>query len=581
MGERLKDVKPEEWDALLKDYLRNHRNEFKTIFPQIRYVLVDEFQDITAIRLEYLKELHAIFPDAKFFTIGDINQSIYGYDRIPESKIMKIRTLSPGEYARLVDPRPYYDEWNTLLEPKRMTMFTNYRSYQAILDFSARYLPKGSEMPSSSEYLIQHTPQGQYVFEESVLEEDVAVQPWLNNIRETVAWAKNENSSGDSTRRIHTVAVFFRTNAEMFRAYSYLRDLPGEGVRLRIQGQSICELWRKREFFEVVRWLSTTKMKDKVFRLNNNSKEERYETYGDIMSLIDRGIRTYKDRWDVYYMDVLKSLIHHYVDSINADDKTHTFGEMADYIMELADKDDCGQIYKIYDRYHTDDKTVFVVLTTMHKVKGLEFDAVITVPSVASLPLKRQSSGMDLTAADFADLDEERRLMFVACSRAKKRLMVFTGPREKALMKGTAYSFSNDSSKYIYEKDPNLNNYMLSYNAWGGKDGNDKNYEAIKKVRAHESVFIKMVNGNYYIFTNDNTILGRLASQKTSNIVKWMNQKRVQVLKGFFVSDVVTYTYSESLEYDKKNRKNFSGRWCDNARKRGYVYIPIISGMGE
>ena len=51
---------------------------------------------------------------------------------------------------------------------------------------------------------------------------------------------------------------------------------------------------------------------------------------------------------------------------------------MADSIKESTQTDD-GQIYKIYDRYENDridrKRQVNIILTTMHKVKGLEFDA--------------------------------------------------------------------------------------------------------------------------------------------------------------------------------------------------------------
>ncbi len=36
---------------------------FQAIFPQIEYVLVDEFQDITNPRLETLFAIHNLFPD--------------------------------------------------------------------------------------------------------------------------------------------------------------------------------------------------------------------------------------------------------------------------------------------------------------------------------------------------------------------------------------------------------------------------------------------------------------------------------------------------------------------------------------
>ncbi|MBR5347162.1 MAG: UvrD-helicase domain-containing protein [Deltaproteobacteria bacterium] len=577
MGSKLEGVKTELWDEEFRRFLKENRIEFKAIFPQIRHVLVDEFQDITQNRREYLSELHEIYPDAKFFTIGDINQSIYGFDRIPKDKEKRNR-LTPEEYARLLDPHPYYDAWSAMLQPKQMTMFTNYRSYQAILDFSERYLPKGSEMPTSSEYLTQHEPQGQYVFEEAVSEEDLARQPWLENIRETVAWAKAENDSDDEARRVHTVAVFFRTNAEVFKAYSQLRNLPEEGVRLRIQGQSICELWRKREFFEIVNWLAGP-LKDCVIDLGDDrSTDKRYKTFGDIMAVVGGGIKEHKDNWDVYYMNVLKALIRHYRDSFSADDKTHTFGELADYIKEMADTDDGGQIYKIYDLYNKDDKTISVVLTTMHRVKGLEFDAVIIVPSMADLPLKRHTQSPELNEADAADLNEEKRLMFVACTRAKKRLCVFTGPREKALMEGHLYCAGEGKEGDYYEKTPELSNYVLYYNA---SSYSKATFDGLLGIKANSPVSIKKVmrSGSifYEIYSSNGICIGQL-SMDGSSIRKAMERNKINVLNGFFVSDVIAWRFEDT---DKNDSKDYTQKWTDDNRKRGYIYLPIISGIGE
>ena len=90
-------------------------------------------------------------------------------------------------------------------------------------------------MPHASKYLMRHAPNEQYVFEECVSLEECQEKPWLARIREAVAFARAENATHDSERRVRTVAVFFRTNAEVFQGYTCLRELQGEDVRLRIQ----------------------------------------------------------------------------------------------------------------------------------------------------------------------------------------------------------------------------------------------------------------------------------------------------------------------------------------------------------
>lgn len=81
LGKSLDKTKPELWEYSFYDYLSNNKRAFILRYPEITHILVDEFQDITQVRLDCLLMLHDIYPKASFFTIGDINQSIYGFDR--------------------------------------------------------------------------------------------------------------------------------------------------------------------------------------------------------------------------------------------------------------------------------------------------------------------------------------------------------------------------------------------------------------------------------------------------------------------------------------------------------------------
>ena len=64
------------------------------------------------------------------------------------------------------------------------------------------------------------------------------------------------------------------------------------------------------------------------------------------------------------------------------------------------------------------------VVSTIHKVKGLEYDNVIILPSRASFPFKDSSSDIK------ADAAEEARLFYVAMTRAKSQLVCYIGERE-------------------------------------------------------------------------------------------------------------------------------------------------------
>lgn len=71
-----------------------------------------------------------------------------------------------------------------------------------------------------------------------------------------------------------------------------------------------------------------------------------------------------------------------------------------------------------------------IVLSTIHKVKGLEFDTVIVMPSRAGFGMNRGVPKQQIER-DY-DAAEEARLYYVAMTRAKRRLIYYMGPREEA-----------------------------------------------------------------------------------------------------------------------------------------------------
>ena len=86
LGQELNDINPNNWDTQLLEKLRNEPNLFDKILPDLQYVMVDEFQDITFPRLYLLLLLKQSYTNLRYFTIGDINQSIYGFDRINSAR---------------------------------------------------------------------------------------------------------------------------------------------------------------------------------------------------------------------------------------------------------------------------------------------------------------------------------------------------------------------------------------------------------------------------------------------------------------------------------------------------------------
>ena len=80
-------------------------------------------------------------------------------------------------------------------------------------------------------------------------------------------------------------------------------------------------------------------------------------------------------------------------------------------------------------------------------------------------------------------------------------------------------------------------------------------------------------------------IVGQLS--KSSSIALRMDDERINRLQGFFVSDVFYWTYEDSLLADQRNLRvngystDYASKWCEDAKKQGFIFIVSISGYGN
>lgn len=578
LGTELENVDFSDWENRLYFVLKNNDKRFKELFNDLEYILIDEFQDITQTRLNCIFEIYRIYPNVKFFTIGDINQSIYGFDRVPKN-----RNITIDEYALLLDPKPYYEQLEKILSPQKKEMFINYRSYQGILDAAKIYLPKGYTMPQSADVIMQHEPKEQYV--EFIDNTQKGSSVWYKDFSNIINWARKENefvkNSGQDIeyRKISTIACFFRTNNEVYRGLSQIKNIINlfDDIKIRIQGTNTVEFWRQREAYYIIDYLQKNLDKDIVI----SNDETKLEIKHFIKETMSKWVN-----WDKNYLDITYTIILQYLDSIRTDVIVHKYGELVEYIKEVAGNDD-GAIYKIYDNYSSEkiikDEKITIVLTTIHKVKGLEFDVVVITPSFANLPLgllKRKNirdySNNNIYRDDIADIEEEKRLSFVAYTRAKKRLLVYKWQREKAIDNNIIFEApETDNLRYI-EKEMGIDNYFISYTAL--ENCYNKNSYIVNNIRKDDSVIVKKIDNKIYIEHNKN-IIGRLSS--TSNIAQQMNYNDISILEGFFVSDICIWTYQDTINTDYNKKTDFQRFWGDSAKRNGYVTIVQIAGYGK
>ena len=412
---------------------------------------------------------------------------------------------------------------------------------------------------------------------------------WSKDFGGYVLWLKEQG--------VTDLAVFFRTNNEVYHGYSLIKALNLPGIRIRIQGASTCELYRMREIYAVLKLLDSNR--NKRLKLENNQTE--LELKKTISSWINK-----IPNWDSFYLDIAFVLILDYLDFASTDEVSHTYGDMADSIRETL-KEDNPQLYKLYDDKRFQNRRILldqqlnVVLTTMHKVKGLEFDAVIITPSVTSLPFNPTEDideSIPLSPNDIEQIEEEKRLLYVAYTRARKYLFIYKGNRERAVENMQRFTSLEDQWG-IRERNVGLDNYNIGFNAGFIFKGN----KAIAyNVRKNDPVVIKRHIGmtkfgqqfTTYNIIHNGSIVGQLS--RSSSIAHRMRTNDIELLTGFFVSDVFYWSYQDTLDSDKRKEKEFlknpakfknkkpepfAPKWCEDARKQGYVFIVDIAGYGK
>lgn len=544
-GEQILDSENiKSWERQLLKLIQVNPMELKRLFPDIRYVLVDEFQDITQTRLDALFELKRIYPKISFFTIGDKDQSIYGFDKVEST-----------------DPDYYYKQLYDKLKPKQMTMFTNYRSYPKILEQAERFLPKGSSCPQPCAGNIDGEPLKNY----TVVCED-GTRSWESAFPELIGYLKK--------KAVDDVAVFFRTNSEVYQGYTLIRqmNLSNNDVEVRVQGETLCGLHRTREIHSVLTDILEKKAVDAVLEFKN----------GEAKAFVQERVKLHMDNrpmWDRFYLDLVYTLMIDYLAFAESEEEAHTYGDMVESIRETLEDGD-PQIYKIYDKYRDErilkEKRMCIILTTMHKVKGLEFDAVVVTPSSASLPYPKIDEDYgDLSDKEKEAIEEERRLLYVAFTRAKKFLVAYLGEREAAVSQMKRYAGA-ELQLGIREKEQKLGNYNLGFTT-------GKNARAIKEYISHQVKkndpvsIVREGNGCYILSSDRRQKIGQLSQKST--IAQAMREQALTELQGFFISDIFCWTLEDTIQSDAKNGTNYAVQWCEEAR--GLAFVIAIAGYGK
>ena len=411
-----------------------------------QYILIDEYQDTNEVQYKWIKKLAEKYRN--IFVVGDPSQSIYGFRWSNYRNILNFEKDYP--------------------EAKSITLNQNYRSTNTILNAANSVINNNIE--GKDVKLFSELGAGVKVKYLRSYDEKHEVTLIMEEIKKLLA----------SGYTYQDIAILYRTNAqsrtleegmlkmnypykvvgsyyfykrkEIKDLLSYLRlisnhaddvsltriiNVPKRGIGSKsIEDLSKMASDNNTSMFECLSKPKELEFKNLILELSEASKNT------DLTELIDlvlekSGIKAEMEKDKTLESELrlenlleFKSITENYqkeTGTVNLEDFLEDISLVAD-VSEHSDNDDA------------------ITLMTMHSAKGLEFKVVF----LAGMEENIMPHTMSLQEKN--GIEEERRLCYVAITRAKERLYI-TNAKRRMLFGNMSM---NPPSRFIGEIDPNL-----------------------------------------------------------------------------------------------------------------------------
>ncbi len=419
------------------DRLLYYQNKFN-------YILVDEYQDTNKTQFLLISMLSSA--TGNICVVGDESQSIYGFRGADISNILNFEQEFPNA--------------------KIIKLEENYRSTKNILN-AANEVIKNNKSKIDKQLWTQNE------------EGDKIEYKTLNNEYEEVEYVVDEidDICRKENEKYSDFAVLFRTNAQ---ARVLEEVFMKSGTPYKLVGG--IKFYARKEIKDIISYLKLIQnVNDNIAlkRIINEPKRGIGDTAVDKLDLIatEKGVSIFELIQDsnnlvglrsagniMAFRDMINELIKEkdkikvselikktlkdsgYEDMLNLEGTKETeirFDNLMEFIgvaIEFENEnaenslgDFLDSIALVLDVDNLDESTDAVTLMTMHSAKGLEFDNVFLVGMEEGLFPSKRSIEED------SQTEEERRLCYVAITRAKKHLFI-TNTKKRTLYGSTTYS---------------------------------------------------------------------------------------------------------------------------------------------
>lgn len=384
---------------------------------KFRYILIDEFQDISRVQYEVMKLL--ALPENNLFIVGDDDQSIYRF-RGARPEIMQ---NLPNDYKNL----------------KKVLLDTNYRSNENIVEASMKLI-NNNRLRYKKSFKCNRSAKA-----------DIEISEFKNQIEECnyIVSAINKKLREEHTYK--DIAVLYRTNTnprflvEKLMEYNIpfkMKDVI-PNIYNHFLSRDILSYIKiamgddsRKEFLSIInrpkRYISREAFSTPIVDLDN--LREFYEDKGYVIDRINRL------EYDIMMLEKMTpyAAVCYIRKGIGYDEFVEEYASMRrinpEELYDILDElEDSARGYKTYKAWfkHIEEYTEeikkqsqnrmeieeAVELSTIHSAKGLEYKSVFIMDANEGItPYKK--SVLD------ADIEEERRLFYVAMTRAKDYLHI-------------------------------------------------------------------------------------------------------------------------------------------------------------
>lgn len=402
---------------LANKYISEDKNLLSSIKKRYKFFSVDEAQDTSMLQFEIIKKI--VYPENNLFVVADDDQSIYSF--------------RGAEPKNLLEFKKFYKD------SKIFIMNHNFRSTKNIIEISNKLISKNKNRYQKNPICTCSDNSKIMLFKVK----NAHIQ--MRKLLELIKQLKKDESVGilyrNNISSIYVANYFLENDVDFFVKENgfdfYLNKilLDINNILQFSQDQTNLEVF-KRIYFKLNAYIK----KDFISKLKYKSYDENILDalldLDDLNSFYLKKFNALRNNFKMLKKLSMKYKIDFIVNELGYGEYLENYDEiqklnsnlMIDILKYISSNlnsyDDFLQRLKdIKEKLKDANKSSSnISISTIHSAKGLEYDHVFLLDLVdGEFPQKNILNAMDSSL-----LEEERRLFYVAMTRAKKTLTLFT-----------------------------------------------------------------------------------------------------------------------------------------------------------